>query len=176
MSLIHSKDTKPELKVRKWLHGQGYRFRVNVRVLPGSPDIVLAKYRTCIFVNGCFWHGHDGCQHYTHPKTNPSFWEEKVKRNKMRDQIVEAKLEAAGWNVVTIWECELKKDSFDNTMEQLTTSLLHNREKWLDGIEKRKAERERIKAEKAAKAARDKVLLTGMDIPPRIQKLSAQED
>ena len=85
MSRIRGKNTSPELKVRRWLHGQGFRFRVNVRRLPGTPDIVLAKYRTCIFVNGCFWHGHDGCRSYTHPKTNPEFWEEKVARNKMRE-------------------------------------------------------------------------------------------
>ena len=85
MSKIHSASTKPEIKVRKALFGKGYRFRVNVKTLPGTPDIVLPKYHTIIFVNGCFWHGHDGCKHYTVPETNTEFWVEKVRRNKERD-------------------------------------------------------------------------------------------
>ena len=85
MAAIHGKDTKPEMVVRRWLWGRGFRYRLNHPRLPGKPDIVMRKYRTCIFVNGCFWHGHEGCRYYTIPKTNTEFWVNKVKRNKERD-------------------------------------------------------------------------------------------
>ena len=138
MSRIRGKNTTPELKVRRWLHGHGYRYRVNVRKLHGTPDIVLAKYRTCIFINGCFWHGHDGCRYYTHPKTNVRFWEEKVSKNRLRDQIVTAKLESMRWKVITIWECELKGDRFEKTMEDLLVKMARNREEWINGKEARR--------------------------------------
>lgn len=176
MSRIRSRGTRPELEVRSWLHARGFRFRVNVKMLPGSPDIVLAKYRTCIFVNGCFWHGHDGCRHYTHPKTNSDFWEQKVRRNRMRDEIVTAKLEAMGWYVLTIWECELEKQSFEQTMEVLSSSLLSNREKWLAATRARKAEHELARRAKAAQAAREAELLAGMAIPAKIKKLAENDD
>lgn len=175
MSHIRGANTTPERKVRAWLHAKGFRFRVNVRRLPGSPDIVLAKYRTCIFVNGCFWHGHDGCRMYTHPRTNPEFWEAKVRRNKQRDEEVTAKLEAMRWCVVTIWECELKKDAFEMTMQKITATLLQNRETWLQGVAKRRAERDAARAAKAARTALEASLLGGKDIPAKIRKLSNQE-
>ena len=119
MAAIHGKDTKPELMVRRWLWRNGYRYRLNHPRLPGKPDIVLRKYRTCIFVNGCFWHGHEGCQYYTVPKTNTEFWVDKVRRNKERDVKVQYELASMGWHCITIWECELKPKVRENTLESL---------------------------------------------------------
>ena len=104
MAAIKSKDTKPEMVVRHWLWGHGFRYRLNHPRLPGKPDIVMRKYRTCIFVNGCFWHGHEECRYYTIPKTNTEFWVNKVKRNKERDLKVQHELAAMGWHSITIWE------------------------------------------------------------------------
>ena len=107
MSSIHGKNTKPEILVRKWLHARGFRFRLQDRRLPGRPDIVLPKYGVAIMVNGCFWHGHKGCRYATKPKTNVEFWETKIARNRHRDEVTNAHLEALGWHVITVWECEL---------------------------------------------------------------------
>ncbi|MGD0785561.1 MAG: very short patch repair endonuclease [Sedimentisphaerales bacterium] len=108
MSRIRSKDTKPELLVRSILHKKGYRFRLHQKNLPGKPDIVLSKYRTCIFVQGCFWHQHKGCIDASKPKTNSSYWQTKLKRNKQRDQQNYKKLVSLGWQVIIFWECELR--------------------------------------------------------------------
>lgn len=127
MSHIRSKDTKPEQLVRQALWHNGFRYRLHVKGLPGKPDIVLPKYRTVIFINGCFWHGHEGCRYYVIPKTNTSFWLDKITSNKARDARDESALNEAGWRVVTIWECELKKENREETLEQLLKSLLvHN--------------------------------------------------
>ena len=123
MAAIHSKDTKPEMVVRRYLWGHGYRYRLNHPRLPGKPDIVMRKYRTCIFVNGCFWHGHEGCRYYTIPKTNTEFWVNKVKRNKERDLKVQHELAEMGWHCITIWECELKPKVREKTLESLTFTL-----------------------------------------------------
>ena len=123
MAAIHGKNTKPEVVVRKWLWGHGYRYRLNHPRLPGKPDIVMRKYRTCIFVNGCFWHGHEGCRYYTIPKTNTEFWVNKVKRNKERDLNVQHELAAMGWHSITIWECELKPKVRERTLESLAFTL-----------------------------------------------------
>ena len=123
MAAIHGKDTKPEMVVRRWLWGRGFRFRLNHPRLPGKPDIVMRKYRTCIFVNGCFWHGHEGCRYYTIPKTNTEFWVNKVKRNKERDVKVQHELAAMGWHCITIWECELKPKVREKTLESLAYTL-----------------------------------------------------
>ena len=123
MSRIRGKDTKPELIVRKWLWGHGYRYRLNHPRLPGKPDIVLRKYRTCIFVNGCFWHGHEGCRYYTHPKTNIAFWTEKVTRNRERDAKVIEELAAMHWRTITIWECQLKPAVREETLLSLEYRL-----------------------------------------------------
>lgn len=123
MAAIHGKDTKPELIVRKYLWSHGYRYRLNHPRLPGKPDIVLRKYCTCIFVNGCFWHGHDGCKYYTTPKSNTEFWVNKVRRNKERDIQVKQRLSQMGWYSITIWECELKPDKRDSTLESLSYTL-----------------------------------------------------
>lgn len=127
MSHIRSKDTKPEQLVRQALWHNGYRYRLHVKGLPGKPDIVLPKYRTVIFINGCFWHGHERCKYYVIPKTNTNFWLDKINSNKARDARDEAALVEAGWRVVTIWECELKNETRGKTIEQLLNSLLvHN--------------------------------------------------
>ena len=108
MSRIRSRDTKPELALRSALHRLGFRFRVNVRDLPGKPDIVLPKYRTVIFVHGCFWHRHEGCKIASTPKSNTAFWKEKFERNVARDRSAATKLAELGWKVIVAWECELK--------------------------------------------------------------------
>ena len=107
MAAIHGKDTKPEMVVRRWLWGQGFRYRLNHPRLPGKPDIVMRKYRTCIFVNGCFWHGHD-CKKGSLPADNADFWREKIAKNKIRDKKNQEILINSGFHVIVIWECELK--------------------------------------------------------------------
>ena len=107
MSHIRGRDTGIELQVRHWLHSQGFGYRLCVRTLPGTPDIVVTKYRTVIFVNGCFWHGH-GCHLSSSPKTNPEFWRNKIESNRLRDERSELALVDLGWRVVTIWECDLE--------------------------------------------------------------------
>lgn len=108
MSRIRGKDTKPEKIVRSWLHRQGFRFRLHRKDLPGKPDIVLPKYKTVILVHGCFWHRHPGCPISTTPKTNTKFWEEKFCKNLERDTRNRKALEALGWKVIVVWECEVK--------------------------------------------------------------------
>lgn len=126
MSRIRGKATKPELLVRHWLWSHGYRYRLNVKSVPGKPDIVLRKYRTAIFVNGCFWHGHEGCSLYSVPKSNTDFWMSKVQRNRERDQQEYKALKEAGWLVIVIWECQLKKTVLDGNMRQIEHSLNTN--------------------------------------------------
>ena len=108
MAAIKGKDTKPEMIVRKYLFSRGLRFRVQVRKLPGKPDIVLPKYKTVIFVNGCFWRGHEDCKYFRLPKSNIEFWKEKIERNVARDIRNETELKALGWRVIRVWECEIK--------------------------------------------------------------------
>ena len=109
MSRIRGKDTKPEEMVRKYLFSKGFRYRKNVKDLPGKPDIVLPKYRTCIFVNGCFWHKHEGCHYFVWPKNNAEFWKTKILGNVERDLRQQKQLQCMGWHVLVIWECELQK-------------------------------------------------------------------
>ena len=123
MAAIHGKDTKPEMIVRRYLWGHGYRYRLNHPRLPGKPDIVMRKYRTCIFVNGCFWHGHEGCRYYSISKTNTEFWTHKIRRNKERDVKVQVELAAMGWHSITIWECELKPKVREKTLMSLVYTL-----------------------------------------------------
>lgn len=122
MSHIRSKDTKPEVTVRKYLFSKGFRYRKNVKTLPGCPDIVLPKYKTVIFVNGCFWHKHD-CPRFVWPSSNEDYWREKIIRNVKRDGDNYEQLEASGWNIYVVWECQLKKKDFDNTMDKLIAFL-----------------------------------------------------
>lgn len=123
MSNIHAKNTKPEILVRKELFKRGFRYRINVSKLPGKPDIVLPKYKTAIFINGCFWHGHEGCRHFIIPKTNADYWISKIRRNQQRDKESILKLQQAGWKVLTIWECELTSSSFTETICKITTII-----------------------------------------------------
>lgn len=108
MSRVRSRNTSPERRVRSLLHSLGFRFRLHKKDLPGKPDIVLPKYRTCIFVHGCFWHQHPGCKRATVPSTRREFWAEKFQKNRARDNIVESQLISAGWRVVVVWECQTK--------------------------------------------------------------------
>lgn len=111
MSRVRSRDTKPEVKIRSLLHRLGFRFRLCDKSLPGKLDIVLKKYKTVIFVNGCFWHHHENCPKSKLPKTNKEFWEKKINSNVARDRKNKEKLAAQGWRVLVFWECELKRFS-----------------------------------------------------------------
>ena len=122
MSHIRSKNSKPEELVRKYLFSRGFRYRKNVRTLPGCPDIVLPKYKTVVFVNGCFWHKHD-CPRFVWPSSNEEYWIPKITRNVERDQQNAKVLETMGWNVLVVWECELKKKVFADTMQRLEKDI-----------------------------------------------------
>ena len=126
MSQIHGKDTKPEELVRKFLFSQGFRYRKNDARLPGKPDIVLPKYKTVIFVNGCFWHKHEGCKYFVWPKNNAEFWKEKITGNVVRDQENYEKLRNLGWRIITIWECELKPHNRESTLNRVQSELRKN--------------------------------------------------
>ena len=123
MSHIRSKATKPEIVVRRWLWAHGYRYRLNVKSVPGKPDIVMRKYRTAIFVNGCFWHGHEGCKQFVLPKTNSDFWRNKTEYNRERDQKNYQLLIEAGWQVIVIWQCNLVKEKIEATMQSVAVAL-----------------------------------------------------
>jgi len=138
MAAIRSKDTKPEMIVRKELWKRGFRYRLNHKRLPGHPDLVLRKYRTCIFVNGCFWHGHNISLTIDHeplniessecckiPKTNREFWVAKISRNKERDKVEQRKLAEMGWHCITVWECELKPSKREETLNSIAYTLNH---------------------------------------------------
>ena len=109
MSKIRSKNTRPEETVRKWLFNNGFRYRKNVTALPGKPDVVLPKYGAVIFVHGCFWHGHDGCKYFVVPKTRTEWWLAKINRNIEKDKEAQSALTAAGWTVIVVWECEIRR-------------------------------------------------------------------
>ena len=115
MSGIRGKNTKPEILVRKALHAKGYRFRLHDKKLPGKPDIVLPKYKTVIFVHGCFWHKHN-CKHFKWPKTRPEFWRDKIVGNTERDKKHIEELQKLGWNIKVIWECEIKDKSYEKRL------------------------------------------------------------
>lgn len=123
MQAVKSKDTKPEILVRKYLFSRGFRYRLNYPGLPGHPDIVLAKFKTVIFVNGCFWHQHDGCKMARIPKSNVGFWKKKFERNKLRDRLERRQLAAMGWHYITIWECRLAPKYRERTLESLENTL-----------------------------------------------------
>ena len=124
MAAIKGKDTKPEMIVRKYLFSRGLRFRVQVRKLPGTPDIVLPKYNTAIFVNGCFWHGHEGCKYFRLPKSNVEFWKEKIERNIERDRESMQALLDLRWKVIRVWECELRnKANREVTLNKIYNSI-----------------------------------------------------
>jgi len=129
MSKIRSKNTKPEMTLRKALFARGFRYRVNVKKLPGKPDIVLRKYKTVIFIHGCFWHRHKGCKYAYTPKTNTEFWVDKTTSNNERDRKNTCKLTALGWNVLTVWECEIRheyKHDITPLIDRISAALLKN--------------------------------------------------
>lgn len=158
MSRIRSVNTKPEVALRRALWQRGFRYRVNVKNLPGSPDIVLPKHRTVVFVHGCFWHGHYGCKEYTVPKTNTEFWVKKVERNQERDQEVWRKLEAKGWSVVIVWECELVKAKFADTVERVTVEIIGNGDLYRKHRQERREARE-LRLQERKKAEKKRVSL-----------------
>lgn len=123
MANIRGKNTKPEMIVRKYLFAHGFRYRVNVKKLPGTPDIVLKKYHTVIFVNGCFWHGHEGCKYFVLPKSNVEFWKTKIERNRKRDLEERIKLRDMGWHVIQLWECQLKPKVKEENLKGLIYTL-----------------------------------------------------
>lgn len=123
MASIRSKNTRPEWVVRRFLFSNGFRYRIHAKVLSGTPDITLVGLRTCIFINGCFWHGHEGCSLYVTPKSNTDFWTNKVRRNQERDHKAIEELKHAGWHTITIWECQLKPKEREATLQGLLRSL-----------------------------------------------------
>lgn len=176
MASIHSEDTRPEQSVRRELWHRGYRFRKCVRTLPGTPDIVLPKYRTCIFVNGCFWHGHKGCSKFVMPKTRTEFWVNKIARNQERDLVNIQRLESIGWSAITVWECELGKSGIKNTMEKIESMLEENRTKWeayqAHRRESRKFAIEQARRRREVNAIIEAELKERFSIPERIKRLS----
>lgn len=123
MSRIKGRKTKPEEIIAKYLFSQGFRYRRNIKKLPGTPDIVLKKYKTVIFVNGCFWHMHEGCKYFVWPKDNSEFWKNKLLANKERDEKEKKGIEELGWKVIVVWECQLKKAERERTLNWLVEKI-----------------------------------------------------
>ena len=180
MSHIRGKNTKPEILVRKGLHARGFRFRLHNKKLPGSPDLVLTKYGVAIMVNGCFWHGHKGCRYAIKPKSNVGFWETKIARNKHRDEVTAAHLEALGWTVITIWECELRTSyQLDDRLNTLTeeirrayeTKRIKDRDKRQSSVLARKEREELLRRQAALETEIDLLY----PIPKRIRRDSEKE-
>ena len=163
MAAIHSSSTKPELKLRRALWRIGFRYRVNDKKLPGKPDVVLPKYRTVIFVHGCFWHGHKDCKYYAVPKTNTDFWIAKVSRNQKRDQEVWRKLEARGWSVIIVWECQLKRQAFDGTLARVQSEIIHNGDAFRQFQYNRRIARLKYQQECRARKERESALLADIN-------------
>ena len=179
MSRIRGKNTKPEILVRKGLHARGFRFRLHNKKLPGRPDIVLPKYGVAIMVNGCFWHGHKGCRYATKPKSNVEFWETKIARNRHRDEVTTAHLEALGWTVITVWECELRNSSqLDDRLNALAEEIRYAGEvKRVKDMNKRQSraaarrEREELLRKQAKLEAEINALYP---VPKRVKDASVQ--
>jgi DNA mismatch endonuclease, patch repair protein len=123
MSRIRSRNTKPEMQVRKFLHGQGFRYKLHDKKLPGKPDIVLPKYKTVIFIHGCFWHGHKGCKYFVVPKTRTDWWLHKINSNIANDTKAIKALKKNGWKVIHLWECNLKKTKIRKSFSSLLRKL-----------------------------------------------------
>ena len=166
MSAIRGKNTKPEILVRKGLYARGFRFRLHNKKLPGSPDIVLPKYGVAIMVNGCFWHGHKGCRYATKPKTNVEFWETKIARNRHRDEVTTAHLEALGWTVITVWECELRNSSqLDDRLNALAEEIRNA------GEVKRLKDMNKRQSRAAARREREELLRKQAELEAEIHQL-----
>lgn len=123
MRRIRSKNTRPEMLVRRFLFSRGFRYRIHAKTLPGTPDITIVGLRTCIFINGCFWHGHEGCSIYKLPQTHVEFWTHKIQRNKQRDQENRLALKHQGWHTIEVWECQLKPKERERTLQGLLRTL-----------------------------------------------------
>jgi DNA mismatch endonuclease (patch repair protein) len=124
MASVRNKGTEPEIHLRKALFGMGYRYKINDKTLPGSPDIVLPKYKSVVFIHGCFWHGHSNCSKVIKPNSNIEFWKSKIRKNKLRDQKAYSELQNMKWNILTIWSCELRNiKSFTSKIEQIDKDL-----------------------------------------------------
>ena len=162
MSRIRGKDTKPEILVRKGLYARGFRFRLCDGRLPGRPDVVLPKWGVVVMVNGCFWHGHKGCRMATRPKSNEEFWRAKIERNIHRDEVTVAHLEALGWSVIAVWECELGKDA-DSRIDRLADEIRSA------GQARRDAEEMRQESRAAARREREEAI-------KRLSSLQAEVD
>ena len=180
MSRIRGKNTKPEILVRKGLHARGFRFRLHNKKLPGSPDIVLPKYGVAIMVNGCFWHGHKGCRYATKPKSNVEFWETKIARNKHRDEVTSAHLEALGWTVIVVWECELRgKETAEARIQTLAEEIRSAGELKKQKEARRRLSRAAAKREREQmlerQAALEKELKRMFPIPQRVKIASKEE-
>ncbi len=180
MASIRSKDTGPEMTLRRALWARGFRYRVNVRSLPGTPDIVLPKYRSVIFVNGCFWHAHEGCSKYSRPKTNTEFWSGKIKNNRRRDAEVSAHLQGLGWSVITVWECETEKGRLEKTLDTVADKLRENRFLYLSEKSRRREQRERDRQLSKEKRLREEALKASLapslHISSRARALSRNEE
>ena len=180
MSRIRGKNTTPEILVRKGLHARGFRFRLHNKKLPGCPDIVLPKYGVAIMVNGCFWHGHKGCRYATEPKSNVEFWEAKIARNRHRDEVTAAHLEALGWTVITVWECELRGKLESNTrFDKLADEIRFIGENKIQQDARRLRSKTELKKMKQEILRRQAQLEAEIDllfpIPTRIKKASLEE-
>ena len=180
MSRIRGKNTKPEILVRKWLHARGFRFRLHNKKLPGCPDIVLPKYGVAIMVNGCFWHGHKGCRYATKSKTNIEFWETKIARNRHRDEVTTAHLEALGWTVITVWECELRGKRESNVrLDKLADEIRFIGESKIQQEAMRQQNRSMGRKLREEMIRRQEQLKAEIDllfpIPTRIKKASLEE-
>ena len=125
MSMIRSKNTKPEILVRKFLHGQGFRYKLHDKKLPGKPDIVLPKYKTVIFIHGCFWHGHKDCRYFVVPKTRTDWWLNKINSNKANDTKAIKALKKEGWKIINLWECDLKANKVNKCLHKLPGKILY---------------------------------------------------
>lgn len=181
MSHIRGKDTKPEILVRRGLHARGFRFRLQERKLPGRPDLTLPKYGVAVMVNGCFWHGHEGCRYATNPKSNSEFWDAKIARNRHRDEVTTAHLEALGWTVITVWECELRgKETAQARIDALAEEIRRagqeheaERSRRKEGRKALKQERERMQKRQAAL---EEEIRKMYPIPRRIRKAATDPD
>ena len=181
MSRIRGKDTKPEILVRRGLHARGFRFRLQERRLPGRPDMTLPKYGVAVMVNGCFWHGHKGCRYAVKPKSNSEFWDAKIKRNQHRDEVTAAHLEALGWTVITIWECELKgKDRDQERIDRLAIEIKEAGRKREADLGRRRESRKARDKEKALAQERLEALEAEISklypIPQKIKTASKEID
>ncbi len=181
MASIRSKNTGPELAVRRGLHKRGFRFRIHVKSLPGTPDIVLARWKTIILVNGCFWHGHENCSKYVTPRSNREFWETKIARNRHRDEVTAAHLTALGWHVLTIWECETcGSERLETLLDRITGQIRTVFPEMQEESRRRNQSKASAKREQEEIMKRQAALEAEIDalypIPKRIRRMSKEEN